>query len=111
MTIRAQISSDTIAVSCGITVKSPTPVLVLCRRLVEEGCDPVTPMQAYRGETLCLYVQSIGEAATLQVGSHGVGFTRAREGGSAPYSDLNAPEGVRYPSAPAGLTSASSAAA
>lgn len=86
--IITQISSDTIATSCAIIIKAPSPVLALCRRLVAEGCDPAMPMKAYRGEILCLTIKSIGEAATLQVSGHGGGFSRATEGGAAPYSDF-----------------------
>ena len=67
MMIRAELSSDTIAVSCAIEIKSPSPVLALCRRLIEEGCLSSTPMEAYRGDTLALHVRSIGEAAALEV--------------------------------------------
>ena len=91
--IFSQISSDTIATSCGIEIKSPSPVLGLCRRLIAEGCDPTTPLEAYRGDTLCLTIRSIGEAAKLEVG--GVGFIRAREPRPAPYSDYSALQGVR----------------
>lgn len=78
MTIRAEISSDTIATSCGIEIKSPSPVLSLCRRLIAEGCDPVTPMQAFRGDTSCLTVRSLEVAAMLEVNSEANGF-RARK--------------------------------
>jgi len=67
MTIRAQLSSDTIAVSVGIEIKSPSPVLALCRRLLDEGCASSASLQAFRGDTLCLTVRSIGEAAELEV--------------------------------------------
>ena len=107
--IAAEISSDTIARSCGIEIKSPSPVLALCRQLVAEGCKPNTPLEAYRGDTLCLTIRSIGEAAGLQIGGHGRGFTRAREGGAAPYSDLNAPGRVNYPPPSLGFTQPSSA--
>jgi hypothetical protein len=42
-------------------------VLALCRALVEAGHDPATPLEAYRGSTLCLRVRSIGEGAKLTV--------------------------------------------
>ena len=73
--------SDTIATSCGVEIKSPSPVLSLYRRLVAQACDPAVGLQAFRGDVLALTVRSIGEAATLQIASHGVGFTRARDGG------------------------------
>jgi hypothetical protein len=35
-------------------------VCALCRRLVEAGHDPATPLEIYRGATLALRVRSIG---------------------------------------------------
>ena len=66
-TIRAELSSDSYATALGITVKSPSPVLALCRKLIEAGHDPNAPLEACRGDTLCLRVRSIGEAATLRM--------------------------------------------
>jgi hypothetical protein len=112
MTIRAEISSDTIATSCEITINSGSPVLSLCRRLVAEGCNPTTPLQAFRGDTLCLTVRSIGEAAGLRVSTAGTGFMTRQEPTSAPYSDFPAPEAVRQPRSPkTTLTTPSSLAA
>lgn len=88
--IHAQISSDTIATSCGITVHVGSPVLALCRELVAQGCDPAVRLQAYRGDTLCLTIRSIGEGAKLEAGSGGVGFVRVRELRSASYSSSTA---------------------
>jgi hypothetical protein len=47
----------------GITARASAPVLALCRKLVEAGHDPATPLHAYRGETLALTVSSIGWGA------------------------------------------------
>jgi hypothetical protein len=76
-TIRAQLSSDTYATAVGITlngshltVRSPSPVLVLCRELVETSTyASSTPLDVYRGNTLCLRVRSIGEGAGLTIAS------------------------------------------
>jgi hypothetical protein len=65
--IRAELSSDSYATALGVTVRSPSPVLALCRKLIEAGYDPGTPLEAYRGDTLCLRVRSIGEAAGLRM--------------------------------------------
>jgi hypothetical protein len=92
MTILAELSSDSIATSCGIEVKSPSPVLALCRELVRQGCDPVTPLQAYRGDTLCLTVRSIGEAASLEV--VGGRFTQAQRRCIAPSMRLTQPSSM-----------------
>jgi len=111
--IRAQLSSDSIASSCGISVHTGSPVLALCRRLLEEGCASSTPLQAFRGDTLCLTVRSIGEAAGLQVKTGGTGFERLSERRLAPSSDLPEMPAPRRPRSPMGasLTSSSSAAA
>jgi len=76
--------------------ESGSPVLVLCRKLVEAGHDPAAPLEACRGDVLCLRVRSIGEAAQLEIGGNGVGFIRrckrrtgpwVRGSGSAGYSE------------------------
>jgi hypothetical protein len=92
MTIRAQISSDTIASSCGIEVHVGSPVLALCRRLVAEGCDPTSPLEAFRAGTLCLHIRAIGAAAKLRVNTAGTGFMTRQEPTSAPPMSLNAEE-------------------
>jgi hypothetical protein len=60
----------------GITVRSGSPVLAMCRALVGAGYDPGRPLHVYRGKTLALTVRSIGDGARLQVSSSGVGFRR-----------------------------------
>jgi len=60
--------------------------------LVDAGHDPATPLEAWRNGVLSLRVHSIGEAASLRVGAHGVGFERATECTAAPPIDLNAPD-------------------
>jgi hypothetical protein len=40
----------------GITATGNAPVLTLCRRLIEAGHNPILPLEAYRGTTLCLRV-------------------------------------------------------
>jgi hypothetical protein len=72
--IRAELVGDDKALACGQVAVSSTPLLALCRLLVAAGYDPATPLEAYRGETLCLTVRAIGEAARLEIGSHGKGF-------------------------------------
>ncbi len=64
-------------------VKSPSPVLALCRKLIEVGYASSMPLQVYRGDILCLSIRSIGEAALLEV--HGSHFMRPkhRTGGPA----------------------------
>ena len=63
----------------GITAHSTAPVLALCRQLIEAGLDPATPLEAWRGDVLCLRIRSIGEGAALRISTHGVGFERLPE--------------------------------
>jgi hypothetical protein len=77
------IGSDT-AIALGITATGVAPVLELCRRLLVASHAASTPLEAYRGDTLCLRVRSIGEAARLEINGHGTGFKRAGGGGTAP---------------------------
>jgi hypothetical protein len=39
--------------------------------LVAAGHDPGEAAEAYRGDTLCLHIRAIGEAAKLRVGTSG----------------------------------------
>jgi hypothetical protein len=73
--IRAELSSDTYATALDITVRLPSPVLALCRKLIEVSTyAPETPLSAHRGKTLCLRVRTIGEGARLEIAGNGVGF-------------------------------------
>jgi len=85
-TIRAELSSDTYCTALGITVRSPSPILALCKKLIEVSTyAPETPLDAYRGNTLCISV-SIGEGAGLRVASAGNGcpvFQRTLRGAIA----------------------------
>src|SRR5262249_21145279 len=47
--------------------KSDSPVLALCRKLVDAGHDRATPLEAYRDNTFALRVKSIGQGAQMQV--------------------------------------------
>jgi hypothetical protein len=82
--IRAVLTGSDTYTALGMTVQSTSPVLLQCRRLVDAGHDPATPMHVYRGSTLALTVRSIGEAAQLRVGSHGVGFEADPACGASP---------------------------
>jgi hypothetical protein len=89
--IGAELKGGETALACGLVVRSGSPLIVLCRQLVAAGHDPATPLEAYRGSTLCLIVRSIGEAADLEVSAKGIGFIKRhrRRCGEASYSDLN----------------------
>jgi hypothetical protein len=72
--IRAELVGATTAMACGKTAIGSSPVLDLCRELVAAGHNPATPLEAYRNQTLCLTVRSIGEAAGLEINGKGIGF-------------------------------------
>ena len=57
----------------GMVGTGASPVLALCRKLIQAGVDPARPLEAYRGDILCLSVRSIGEAARLTVKTCGNG--------------------------------------
>ena len=82
--IRATLSGDDIVTALGITAQSSSPVLALCRHLVDAGHDPATPLHAYRDDTLALTVRSIGEAAALEINAYGTGFRPRRGADAAP---------------------------
>jgi hypothetical protein len=65
--LRAEIVGSNQAEANGVTARGHAPVLALCRALIEAGYDPDTPLEAYRGNTLCLRVRSIGEGGRLTV--------------------------------------------
>jgi hypothetical protein len=65
--VRADLIGADTCTAAGITATGHAPALTLCRRLVEAGHDPSTPLEAYRGTTLCLRVRSIGAGARLTV--------------------------------------------
>ena len=66
--IRAELSSDSFCAAHGITVSAGAPVLALCRKLIEVSTyGSSTPLDAYRGDTLCLRVRSIGEVAQMNI--------------------------------------------
>jgi hypothetical protein len=82
--IRAEVIGDSSCAALGMKVSASSPILALCRKLVIAGHDPSMPLEAWRGDVLCLRIRSIGEAAGLRVGSHGLGFEPARECTAAP---------------------------
>lgn len=77
--VRAEIIGSDTCTALGITVRSPSPVLGMCRALVAAGHHPATPLQAWRGPMLCLAIKTIGEAADFEVNAHGTDFIRHRE--------------------------------
>jgi hypothetical protein len=73
------LGSDTCK-AAGVTARGPSPVLALCRELIGAGFDPSRQLHVYRGETACLRVRSIGEAARLEINSKCTGFVKRPSG-------------------------------
>ena len=92
--IRAELAWDDHATACGIVARGSSPILKLCRLLVDAGYDQSAPLEAWRNGVLCLRVHSIGEGAGLRVAAHGVGFERISECTAATSIDSNAPDHV-----------------
>jgi hypothetical protein len=65
--IRAELIGSDTCTAEGSAARGYAPVLALCRTLIEVGFDPWRRLHAYRGDTLCLIVRSIGEGARLTV--------------------------------------------
>jgi hypothetical protein len=74
--LRAELIDDT-CTAAGLTARGPSPVLQLCRELIEAGHDPRRALHAYRRGILALIVRSIGEAAGLRVNPKGNGASWA----------------------------------
>jgi hypothetical protein len=83
--IRAELTGSHTCTALGITAKSGSPVLALCRKLIEAGHNPAMRLEMYRDNTLCLRVRSIAEAAGLVVVPAGNGqpIFKRREGVTA----------------------------
>jgi hypothetical protein len=77
--IVATLTGADTASAAGIVARSTTPIIALCRKLIEAGYDPTTPMHVMRGETLALTVRSIGEGAALEINGDGTGFRARRQ--------------------------------
>jgi hypothetical protein len=86
--IHAELAWDDHATACGIVARGSSPVLKLCRLLVDAGHDPGLPLEAWRNGVLCLRVRSIGEGAGLEINAHGSGFISSCARRAAPPIDL-----------------------
>jgi hypothetical protein len=69
--VRAELTGSDRCRALGIETHG---LLDLCRKLIAAGSEPTLPLEAYRGDILCLRIRSIGEGARLRVASHGIGF-------------------------------------
>jgi hypothetical protein len=67
LAIRARLVGSNTCSAAGKTAIGPAPVLALCRQLVAAGLDGNLALEVYRGDTLALFVRSIGKATTLTV--------------------------------------------
>jgi hypothetical protein len=65
--IRATLIGSNRCEAEGLSARGYVPVLDLCRVLVAAGYNPACPLEAWRGQTLCLRIRSIGEGALLTV--------------------------------------------
>src|SRR5262249_30237157 len=54
--VRAWLTGDDTCSALGITVQSTSPVLALCRKLVDAGHDPATPLDVYRADVRALKI-------------------------------------------------------
>jgi hypothetical protein len=57
--ISARIIGSDRCEALGITVRSATPIMAMCRRLLSVGHDPASSLRVYHGNTLALTVSSI----------------------------------------------------
>jgi hypothetical protein len=73
--IRAELVGSNSCEADGLIGRGYAPALDLCRQLVAAGYDPARPLEAYRGDMLCLRVRSIGEGANLEI----IGFRQRRK--------------------------------
>lgn len=71
--IYATLIGDDLCKAEGIIARGSAPVLALARLLIEAGHDPGTPLEAWRGPTLCLRIRSLGEGAKFTVRTAGNG--------------------------------------
>jgi hypothetical protein len=62
----------------GHAVRAYAPALAMCRHLVAAGYDPAPPLEAFRGDTLCLKECSIGEGAKYTVKNSSTGTPALR---------------------------------
>ena len=83
-TIRAEIFGDDTAEACGVSVKSNAPILELCRRLIEAGRHPASPLEAWRGQTLALRVKTLAAGARLTVDENRMDYRPYRAFSHAP---------------------------
>jgi hypothetical protein len=93
--IRAELRGDNVCIAERITATGSSPVLALCRTLIEAGYDPQLPLDCYRGSILALRIRTIGKAAALEINGKGTGLIKCRAAvGTAPHTRFLAQVGV-----------------
>ena len=85
--IRAELAWSDTATALNVVARSTSPVLLLCRKLLDAGYHPDSPLIAFRGNTACLHIRAISEAAALEINGAGNGFRSLREPDAAPSVD------------------------
>jgi hypothetical protein len=76
--LRAELIGSSRCDAEGLSARGYAPVLELCRELVAVGFSRACPLEAWRGETLCLRVRSIGESVGFTVADDRHGTPRLR---------------------------------
>jgi hypothetical protein len=107
--IRAELIGSSRCDPEGLSARGYAPVLDLCRELVAAGFSRACPLEAWRGETLCLRVRSIGEGARLTVEDDWRGTPRLRRwrdrseryGAGLPIAQIANGRGILTPEQPA----------
>ena len=104
--VKAQLTGDNTCTALGIAACGPSPVLGLCRLLVEAAVDPDRPLHVYRDGMLALTVANIGIGARLIVKTAGNGALRfaldntCRGAGASPIASFDRAGGQRPSRAP-----------
>ena len=99
--IRAELIGSDTCIAAGEMARGATPVLAMCRQLIEAGHDPNLSLRAYRGDVLCITVRRIGEGAHLAVKTAGNGcpifaLDTLQKGAAGPPVRRKAPAHVRW---------------
>jgi hypothetical protein len=92
------IDSDTATVHAqGITITSSSPILDMCRALLEAGNDPDRPLIAYRNGAPALTLNSIAAGAQWTVNGKCTGFRRVNGVATGSPARKNGSAGVGHP--------------
>jgi hypothetical protein len=81
--IRAELIGNNECRAAGLMVRSTSPILAMCRRLLAAGINPDLRLDCYRGATLAISVCTVRRGAALEVNGEGTGFRPFRGPGAA----------------------------